>query len=280
MGSPVLGHCRRAPVLLLVLAAAVQAWGQTPVCSYTVVSTYPHDDGAFTQGLVYSGGELFESTGLYEESSLRRVTLQTGAVQQAVWLADEFFAEGLALWGDRLLQLTWRENTCFIWDAVTFAADGSFPYSGEGWGLTHDGRRLIMSDGSATLSFRDPDTFVELGSVEVTDDGGPVTLLNELEWIRGEVFANKFTTDLIARIDPGTGEVIAWIDLTGLLDPVPPGANVLNGIAWDDDGERLFVTGKWWPYLYEIELVGCPELRLFSDGFETADTGLWSSTQP
>lgn len=266
--------------MLIVGLFAVPLGAQTPVCSYVVVNTYPHDDQAFTQGLVYSGGELFESTGLYGDSSLRRATLETGRVLQRTDLDADFFAEGLALWGDRLLQLTWRENTCLIWDAVSFAPDGTFSYTGEGWGLTHDGRRLIMSDGSATLRFRDPLTFAEIGSVEVTDDGEPVTLLNELEWIRGEVFANRFITDRIARIDPGTGEVIAWIDLTGLLDPVPPGASVLNGIAWDDDGERLFVTGKLWPSLYEIELIGCPKLQLFSDDFETGDTGAWSSTRP
>jgi len=255
-------------------------WSQSPVCSYQVINTYPHDDEAFTQGLLFSDGELFESTGLDGESSLRRVALETGQVLQRIDLDAGFFGEGLALWEDRLLQLTWQENTCFVWDAETFAPGGSFSYTGEGWGLTHDGRELIMSNGSAVLTFRDPDTFAELGLVEVVDDGSPVTELNELEWIRGEVFANRFLTDQIARIDPDTGEVIAWIDLTGLLDPVPPGAGVLNGIAWDDGGERLFVTGKLWPSIFEIELVGCPELRLFFDGFERGDTQGWSSATP
>ena len=146
--------------------------------------------------------------------------------------------------------------------------------------VAHDGRELIMSDGSAVLTLRDPDTFVEISTVPVVDDGSPVAGLNELEWIRGEVFANQFLTDRIARIDPDTGEVIAWIDLTGLLDPAPAGTKVLNGIAWYDGGERLFVTGKLWPSLFEIELVGCPELRLFFDGFERDDTGGWSSVTP
>ncbi len=253
---------------------------QTPVCSYEIVNSYPHDPEAFTQGLLYSEGEILESTGLYGESSLRRVELETGDVLHAISLTAEYFGEGLALWEDRLIQLTWRENLAFIWDAETFASQGSFSYGGVGWGLTHDGRRLIMSDGSSSLTFRDPATFLELGSVAVVDDGSPVTALNELEWIRGEVFANRYLTDLIARIDPDTGKVIAWIDLTGLLDPMPPGANVLNGIAWDDEGERLFVTGKWWPTLFEIELLGCPELHLFFDGFESGGVEDWSATRP
>ncbi len=265
-----------AAVILCCGAVAADA----PVCGYVVVNTFPHDAAAYTQGLLYSGGELYESTGGYGDSSLRRVELATGDVLQGVGLAEDYFGEGLALWENRLIQLTWREHIAFLWDVASFDSQGSFSYDGEGWGLTHDGRRLIMSNGSSSLKFLDPATFVELGSVAVTDGGSPVTMLNELEWIRGEIFANRYTTDLIARIDPDTGEVIAWIDLTGLLDPLPPGVDVLNGIAWDDDGERLFVTGKWWPSLFEIELVGCPELRLFGDGFESGTTDGWSSAIP
>ena len=266
--------------LVFCVAGLEVAWSQTPVCSYNVINSYPHDEEAYTQGLIYVDGKLFESTGLDGASSVRRVDLESGQVLQITHLGAGFFGEGLAKWGDQLLQLTWQENTCFIWDATTFASQGTFSYTGEGWGLTHDGRRLIMSDGSSTLRFRDPVTFLETGSLAVTDDGSPVNLLNELEWIRGEVFANRYLTNRIARIDPDTGDVIAWIDLTGLLDPVPPGAEVLNGIAWDEAGERLFVTGKLWPSLFEIELVGCPELSLFFDGFERGDTGGWSSVTP
>ena len=270
-----------AAVLVVVWTVAPGVgWSQAPVCSYTVVNTYPHDDEAFTQGLLYSDGALLESTGLWGESTLRRVVLETGQVVQSIDLHPGVFAEGLALWQDRLLQLTFQQSTCVIWDADTFAAIGTFAYAGQGWGLTHDGRRLIMSNGSSALTFRDPDTFAAIDSVVVTDAGAPVDMLNELEWIRGEVFANRWLTDRIARIDPDTGDVIAWIDLAGLLDPVPPGADVLNGIAWDDGGERLFVTGKYWPSLFEIELVGCPELRLFFDGFERGDTGGWSAVSP
>jgi glutaminyl-peptide cyclotransferase len=265
--------------VLAALLAVPVAGAQTPVCGYQVVAEYPHDPGAFTQGLLYSGGVLYESTGLYGESTLRRVELATGEVLVRKNLSDDYFAEGLALWGDQLLQLTWRENTCFLWDVVTMWPEGSFGYTGEGWGLTHDGRVLILSDGSSSLRFLDPVSHAELGSVAVTDQGSPVTNLNELEWIRGEVFANRFTTDRIARIDPDTGRVIAWIDLAGLLQPGPP-PGYLNGIAWDDAGERLFVTGKNWPTLYEIELVGCSELRLFGDGFESGGLLRWTGALP
>jgi glutaminyl-peptide cyclotransferase len=284
MGSPrrfaVPLRCKTCAVLLVAVAAAAQVRAQTPVCSYTVINSYPHDDGAFTQGLLYDGGVLFESTGLYGESSLRRVDLESGNVLQQIGLDPAYFGEGLALWDGNLIQLTWREHTAFLWNATSFAPTGSFAYTGEGWGLTHDGRRLIMSDGSSTLRFLDPVTYVESGTVAVVDDGGPVADLNELEWIAGEIFANQWYTDRIARIDPDTGGVIAWINLDGLLDPQPPAADVLNGIAWDAAGERLFVTGKRWPSLFEIELVGCPELRLFFDGFETGGLEDWSTTQP
>jgi glutamine cyclotransferase len=283
MGSPgrlsVSHRCKASSVLLLALAAAAQVCAQTPVCSYNVINTYPHDDGAFTQGLLYADGKLFESTGLYGESTLRRVALETGTVLQSIDLDPGYFGEGLALWEDHLIQLTWQEHTAFLWDALSFASAGSFSFTGAGWGLTHDGRRLIMSNGSSTLRFLDPVTHLESGTLAVADNGAPVINLNELEWIRGEIFANQYLTERIARIDPDTGRVIAWINLDGLLDPAPPSAEVLNGIAWDADGERLFVTGKLWPSLFEIELVDCPELRLFFDGFETGGTGDWSMTQ-
>ncbi len=268
---------------LLVWFGGVSPLGaQTPVCGYEVINTFIHDEGAFTQGLVYSEGELFEGTGRYGYSSLRRVELTTGTVLQQVNLDSRFFGEGVTLWQDRLIQLTYQEDTGFIWNASSFALEGTFSYTTweEGWGLTHDGRVLIMSDGTSTLRFLDPETQAVLGTQTVTDNGSPVIYLNELEWIRGEVFANKWLTDLIARIDPDTGEVIAWIDLAGLLGSAPSRADVLNGIAWDDAGERLFVTGKWWPYLFEIELTDCPELHLFADGFESGETIRWSVVTP
>ncbi|MGD8397111.1 MAG: glutaminyl-peptide cyclotransferase, partial [Candidatus Eiseniibacteriota bacterium] len=243
-----------------------------PVYGYRVLRTFPHDPQAFTQGLVYHQGELLEGTGIRGESTLRRVALETGAVLQRVDLDDEYFGEGITLFGDRIIQLTWTSRVAFVYDAVTFARVGQFIYPTQGWGITHDGTRLIMSDGTPTLYFRDPETFAELGRITVTDGGVPVQRLNELESIDGEIYANVWQTDLIARISPATGVVLAWIDLTGLLggrrfpagpvfdhqEVVQVGAerqDVLNGIAYDPDGDRLFVTGKLWPSLFEIELV-------------------------
>jgi glutamine cyclotransferase len=223
-----------------------------PVYTYRVVGTYPHDPAAFTEGLVYTDGIFYEGTGLYGHSSLRRVDPRTGQVLQSVDLADKYFGEGVAMVDDTLIQLTWHERTAFTYDRHSFVATGQLTYSTEGWGLTYDGRRLIMSDGSNTLRFRDPLTFEETGRVEVFDGQTPVSLLNELEFIGGEVYANVWLTDRIARIDPQTGRLIAWIDLTGLK---PPQTDELNGIAYDAVQDRLFVTGKLWPYLYEIELV-------------------------
>ena len=223
-----------------------------PVYIYRIVRTYPHDPAAFTEGLVYTDGIFYEGTGLYGQSSLRRVDSETGQVLQSVDLADQYFGEGVAMVDDTLIQLTWHEHTAFTYDRHSFAATGQFTYTTEGWGLTYDGRSLIMSDGSNTLYFRDPVTFEETGRVQVFDGATPVNLLNELEFIGGEVYANVWLTDRIARIDPQTGRVSAWIDLAGLK---PPQTDELNGIAYDAAQDRLFVTGKMWPYLYEIELV-------------------------
>ncbi len=228
-----------------------------PVYSYTVVNTYPHDPAAFTQGLVYADGLLYEGTGRRGQSTLRRVELETGTVLEQVALEPEYFGEGIALFGDTIFQLTWQANVGFRYARESFTRLGEFTYPTEGWGLTHDGERLIMSDGTATLSFRDPATFAEIGRVEVTDATGPVTRLNELEYIQGEVYANIWQTDRVARIDPATGRVTAWIDLSGLLSPEDrrQPVDVLNGIAYDPATDRLFVTGKLWPKLFEIDLV-------------------------
>ena len=227
----------------------------TPVFGYRVLAAYPHDPQAFTQGLVYYQGDFYEGTGLRGRSSLRKVDLETGNVLQIRHLPDQYFGEGVTLFDDRLYQLTWQSHIGFIYDRASFDLLATFQYPTEGWGLTHNGRELIMSDGSATLFFLDPQTLHLLHQIQVRDENGPVRRLNELEYIDGEVYANIWQTDRIARIDPETGRVLAWIDLTGLLPPEDrPGANVLNGIAWDEEGERLFVTGKLWPKLFQIEL--------------------------
>ena len=225
--------------------------------TYEVVQAYDHDPLSFTQGLVFEDGIFYESAGLYGQSSLRKVDLATGEVLQQVDLPAVYFAEGLTAWGAQLIQLTWQEHSGFIYDKDSFSQIGAFEYATEGWGLTQDGERLIMSDGSSTLFFLDPETFEVLDTVTVTDQGREIVNLNELEWIRGEVFANIWQTDAIVRIDPETGEVLGWIDLGGLLpaEERSPETNVLNGIAFDPQANRLFVTGKLWPRLYEIRLV-------------------------
>lgn len=235
---------------------------QPSIYGYQVLNVFPHDPSAFTQGLVYQDGIFYEGTGLRGQSTLRQVDPATGQVLQGVRLPDQYFGEGIALLGDRLYQLTWQENTGFIYDKTSFELLGTWNYTGEGWGLTSDGQRLIMSDGSNELRFLDPAAMEELGRVAVVDgDGLPVTRLNELEWVEGEVWANVWQTDRIARIDPASGRLLGWIDLAGLLpeeDRAAQRVDVLNGIAYDAATGRLFVTGKWWPKLFEIQVAASP----------------------
>jgi len=229
----------------------------TPVHSYRIKNSYPHDSSAFTQGLVYSDGILYESTGLRGRSSVRRVTLETGNILSQTRLLPEFFGEGIAVLGDRIYQLTWTTGVGFIYDKKTLALLQEFRYGIEGWGMTHDGKSLIVSDGSATLYYWDPKTLREVKRLLVTDGGKPVTNLNELELVEGEIYANIWQQDRIARVSPETGRVTGWIDLKGLLTPADRhgGEDVLNGIAYDPAKKRLFVTGKLWPKLFEIEIV-------------------------
>lgn len=223
--------------------------------TYRIVNTYPHDENAFTQGLVYENGSLYESTGLYGSSTLRRVKLENGEILQLYTLPEGYFGEGITILDDKIIQLTWNEHKGFIYDKHSFDLLQEFSYSTEGWGITYDGTRLIMSNGSATLIFLDPKNLAKVGQVEVHDTA-PVTQINELEYINGKVYANIWREEKIAIINPQTGQVEGWIDLTGIQDLENQDVdNVLNGIAYDAEGDRLFVTGKRWPHLFEIKLV-------------------------
>jgi glutamine cyclotransferase len=221
----------------------------------TVVNAFPHDSHAFTEGLSYRDGELYESTGLNGHSSIRRVELATGKVLQQYDLPGKYFGEGLTLWGDELIQLTWTSRIAFRYDRQSFCLLSTTSYPTHGWGLTHDDTRLIMSDGSATLYFRDPRTCAETGRLQVTDGGAPVTNLNELEFIRGEIWANIWGRYAIARIAPASGQVLSWVDISDLVSPLD---RLLlgspNGIAYDAQGDRIFVTGKHWPTVFEIRI--------------------------
>ena len=228
-----------------------------PVYTYRIINTYPHDRNAFTQGLFFENGLLYEGTGLYKRSTLRKVELETGNVVQLFEMPEQYFGEGITIFEDRIIQLTWRAKEGFVYDKESFELLRNFDYPTEGWGITHDGKQLIMSDGTANLYLLDPETFVETGRIQVSDAGGPVSRLNELEYINGEIYANIWQSNRIARISPHTGEVVGWIDLQGLLSPEDKtkAVDVLNGIAYDAVDERLFVTGKLWPKLFEIALV-------------------------
>ena len=224
---------------------------------YVIVDRFPHDPAAFTQGLVYVDGIFYEGTGLYGRSTLRTVDPETGAVLRGASLPEQYFGEGITLFDGKLYQLTWKSQTGFILDPDTFELLDTFTYPSEGWGLTHDGTSLIMSDGTNQLTFLDPETLTQTGRIEVFDGETPIVALNELEYINGQVYANIWQTDDIAVIDPETGLVLAWIDLSGLLSPEEKtqSVDVLNGIAYDAEADRLFVTGKLWPALFEIDLV-------------------------
>jgi len=233
---------------------------KTPIdYRYRVINTYPHDHKAFTQGLIYHEGVLYESTGKWGESSLRQVDLETGQVLRIHHLPDRYFAEGMTVWQNKIIQLTWRSKIGFVYNLNNFEPLTHFTYPTEGWGMTYDGEKLIMSDGTDKLYFLNVDTFEIIGFIPVRDQNIPIAKLNELEYINGDIFANVWMSDLIVRISPQTGQVLGWINLSGLKSLLSktthPKPNVLNGIAYDKIGQRLFVTGKFWPQLFEIQLV-------------------------
>lgn len=246
-------------VLAAALVAPLHAQDSIPVYGYRVVHSYPHDTKAYTEGLLYLDGHLYESTGEIGSSTVRKVELQTGKVLQSAPTPWPDYGEGIAAWKDKLIQLSWQNHEGFVYDLATLKPQARFPYPGEGWALTTDGKRLYMSDGTPTLRILDPDTLKQVGQIDVTADGKPLANLNELEWVKGQIYANVWLTTRIARIDPANGKVVGWIDLAGLVPPADtladPVNDVLNGIAYDAQHDRLFVTGKCWPKLYEIKLV-------------------------
>ncbi|HNY26766.1 MAG TPA: glutaminyl-peptide cyclotransferase [Candidatus Sumerlaeota bacterium] len=264
--SPVPRKLRQIGFLVVVIflsLVSVAIWAMcnsqgAPTLAFEVVNRYPHDTAAYTQGLLYHEGKFYESTGRYRRSTLREVEIETGRVLRSRKLDDRYFAEGLALYDNRLIQLTWQSGVGFAYRLDTFEPIGQpFEYEGEGWGLTNDGKRLIFSDGTDTLRFLDPDSYKVLDTLHVTDGGKPVPLLNELELVEGTLYANVWRSNRIARISLSTGAVQSWLDLTSLTEEVHeqnPDAEVLNGIAWDAAGGRLFVTGKNWPTVFEIRV--------------------------
>jgi glutamine cyclotransferase len=239
------------------IAPAASATESVPVYTYQVINTWPHDAEAYTQGLVFYDGALFESTGLHGSSSLRRVELKTGKVKKKVDVAREYFAEGMTIFRDKIFQITWQSQKGFVYDIKKLKQEGEFAYEGQGWGLTHDDHFLIMSDGTNRIRFLDPTNFQVQRTISVYDNGQPLTDLNELEYIKGEIYANIWKVDRIVRLDPATGRINAWVDMTGLhhAGNDPNSENCLNGIAYDAEGDRLFVTGKRWPSIFEVRLV-------------------------
>jgi glutamine cyclotransferase len=244
-----------AAVLLVGAAPQPARRSTAPTWRHEVLRSFPHDPEAFTQGLLFRDGFLYESTGQNGRSSLRKVELETGKVVQRLSIGRQYFAEGLAAWRSQLIQLTWETNIGFVYDRATFKQLRTFTYRGEGWGLADDGSRLVMSDGTPELRFLNPETLVEIGRVRVLDGPTAVDDLNELEVVKGEIFANVWLTDRIAVIAPATGRVVAWLDLKGLMPAQPNSDAVLNGIAYDAARDRLFVTGKLWPRMFEIRVI-------------------------
>lgn len=247
-------------VVIGAASCVVRTNAAVPEYTAEVVRSYPHDPRAFTEGLLYYNGFLYESTGRRGLSSIRQVDLETGKVVRQQDLDAQYFGEGIAIWKDELIELTWKNQIGFVYDLKTFTPRSTVHYAGEGWALTQDGSHLIMSDGTSDLRILDPGTFGEAGRIHVTCDGHDIRNINELEWVKGEIYANVWLTKLIIRINPATGKVVGLIDLTDIAASTvkETGDNVLNGIAYDAVADRLFVTGKLWPSLYQISLAPRP----------------------
>ncbi len=246
-----------------LLAAVLTVAAQTPEYGYQVIHTFPHDPNAFTQGLEYRAGYLYESTGLKGRSSVRKVQLETGKVLQQIDIDAQYFGEGITVLNQKITELTWQSETGFVYDQSNFRRLRTFSYPGEGWGLANDGQNIYMSDGTAQIRIWDPVTLQEKRRITVHDRGQPVLNLNELEWVRGEIYANIWQKDVIARISPADGRILGWIDLAGILPAADRTGqeDVLNGIAYDSLGDRLFVTGKQWPKLFEIKVAPKPHRK-------------------
>jgi len=250
-------------VFVLIAVVFVLAWlhlkntDDSVVWTYKIVNTFHHDREAFTQGLVFEDGVLYEGTGIPGRSELRKVELETGNVLQRYKLPDQYFGEGITIFKDRIIQLTYQSKVGFVYDKDSFELLREFTYPTEGWGITHNGTQLIMSDGTPMLYFMDPETLKQINRMMVLEEDRPVWGLNELEYVNGEIYANVWPADRIVRIDPETGQAVGWIDMKGLLPPQDRSGeiDVFNGIAYDPDNQRLFVTGKYWPKLFEIKLI-------------------------
>jgi glutamine cyclotransferase len=249
----------------LLLGAALASHAAVPLYRYEIVHVYPHDPRAFTEGLFYLNGFLYESTGIEQHSSIRKVQLESGKVVQKIDIPTQYFGEGIVNWEHRLIGLTWKSGVGFVYDLASFRLQRKFFYQGEGWALTQDGKRIIMSDGTPELRLLDPVTLKQIGHIDVTLEGKPVRYLNELEWVKGEIYANVWQTNWILRINPTSGAVVGVIDLNGILSPSDRAegqTDVLNGIAYDAKADRLFVTGKYWPKLFEIRLQNAGQVSL------------------
>jgi len=248
---------------LTAALSSISCAASAPVASYQIVARFPHSTESYTEGFFYLDGLFYEGTGLNGHSALMAIQPETGKVLQKADLPEKYFGEGIVDWGPNVYEWTWQSHVCFVYDRFSLRLLKQFAYTGEGWGMTHTAREIVTSDGTATLRFRDPATFKETRHLIVTDDGKPIKQLNELEYIKGEIYANVWHSDRIARISPRDGHVIGWIDLTGLLrsDQKINDESVLNGIAYDEKHDRLFVTGKQWPTVFEIRIVNKPSSK-------------------